>query len=104
MKGQNATEYESKVNREINELKDKHAYQLEQTKNNLVDIYEKQIRFLREEREEQENRAERLNSQLKEHKQAHEHLLLDNRTLQRTVESDMVKYNNTIYIIFIINL
>jgi progesterone-induced-blocking factor 1 len=40
--------YEQRIYREINELKEKHNHELETAKNSLVDIYEKQLRFLRE--------------------------------------------------------
>jgi progesterone-induced-blocking factor 1 len=35
-------------------LKEKHHHELEMSKNNLVDIYEKQLRFLKEALEEKE--------------------------------------------------
>lgn len=48
VKTDSVSNYEQKIYREISELKEKHNHELEMAKNNLVDIYEKQIRFLRE--------------------------------------------------------
>ena len=49
-----ASNYEQKIYREISELKEKHNHELDMAKNNLTDIYEKQIRFLRESLDEKE--------------------------------------------------
>ena len=47
-----ALEFEKKINKEINDLREKHQHELEVSKSNIIDVYEKQIRFLRESIEE----------------------------------------------------
>lgn len=60
LKTDSVASYEQKIYREINELKEKHNHELEMAKNNLVDIYEKQIRFLRESLDEKELKTENM--------------------------------------------
>lgn len=47
LKTESISGYEQKISRQLEELKDKHRHELELAKNNLVDIYEKQVRFLK---------------------------------------------------------
>lgn len=63
--------------------------ELEATKNNLIDIYEKQLRFLKEQKEDLELKHDNLHAQLKDKSNLHDHLLLENRTIQRRVENDV---------------
>ncbi|KAL4511807.1 hypothetical protein ABPG72_012652 [Tetrahymena utriculariae] len=89
----NATtvDFEKRIHKEISELREKHAFEIETTKNNLVEIYEKQIRFLRDAKEEVDIKSESLTGQLREKQSAYEGLLIENRTLQKRVESDMAE-------------
>lgn len=64
-------------------------HELQMSKQNLIDIYEKQLMFLKEAKEEQEIRRENLEGQLKEKQYAYDQLLLDYRTIQRKIEGDM---------------
>ena len=66
LKTDSVANYEQKIYREISELKEKHNHELEMAKNNLVDIYEKQIRFLREAIDEKEIKTETLERELRE--------------------------------------
>lgn len=43
-KTETVADYEKKVNTQINELREKHNFELKQSKENLIEIYEKQIR------------------------------------------------------------
>lgn len=58
-------------------------------KNNLVDIYEKQLRFLKEAVEEKELRGETLERNLREKNKEHEQLMIDTRDFQRKFEGDL---------------
>lgn len=84
-----SSEYEKRIFTEIQDLKQKQQHELEVAKNNLVDIYEKQLQFVKEAKEEQEIRRESLEGQLREKSHAYDQLMLDYRQLQRRLESDM---------------
>lgn len=81
--------YEQKIYREISELKEKHHHELEMSKNNLVDIYEKQIRFLREALDEKEIKSETLERELREKSKENEQLMIDTRSFQRKFDGDL---------------
>lgn len=81
--------YEKRIYSELSDIKEKHQHELESAKQNLIDIYEKQISFLKEAKEEQEIRKENLEGQVKEKQHSYETLLIDYRTLQRRVEGDL---------------
>jgi hypothetical protein len=53
-------DYEKKINQELAELRLKHRDELETSKNNLKDIYERQISFLKDNKEELEVKLEQL--------------------------------------------
>ena len=71
-------------------MKEKHHHELEMAKNNLVDIYEKQLRFLKEAIEEKEIRTESLERSLREKTREYEQLMIDSRDFQRKFDSDLV--------------
>ena len=81
--------YEQKIYREISELKEKHHHELEMAKNNLVDIYEKQLRFLKESIEEKDIRLEVTERNLREKNKEHEQLMIDTRDFQRKFDGDL---------------
>jgi progesterone-induced-blocking factor 1 len=58
-------------------------------KNNLVDIYEKQLRFLKEAIEEKELRTEALVRNLRDKTREHEELLISTRDFQRKFDGDL---------------
>lgn len=68
MNHKNATtvDFEKRIHKEISELREKHAFEVETTKNNLIEIYEKQIRFLRDAKEEVDIKYDSIGSQLRE--------------------------------------
>ena len=72
-------------------MKEKHHHELEMAKNNLVDIYEKQLRFLKEAIEEKEIRSESLERSLREKTREYEQLMIDSRDFQRKFDSDLVE-------------
>lgn len=59
------------------------------SKNNLVDIYEKQLRFLKEAIEEKDLRTEILERNLREKNKEHEQLMIDTRDFQRKFDGDL---------------
>lgn len=82
-------DYEKKINQELAELRAKHKEELESSKNNLRDIYERQISFLKDNKEELETKIDQLTAQNKEKQKAFEDILEENRTLQRRVNHDL---------------
>jgi progesterone-induced-blocking factor 1 len=58
-------------------------------KNNLVDIYEKQLRFLKEAIEEKDLKTDILERNLREKNKEHEQLMIDTRDFQRKFDSDL---------------
>jgi len=70
-------------------LKEKHHHELEMAKNNLVDIYEKQIRFLKESIEEKDIRLEVTERNLREKNKEHEQLMIDTRDFHRKFDGDL---------------
>lgn len=89
LKTDSVSNYEQKIYREISELKEKHHHELEMSKNNLVDIYEKQIRFLREALDEKEIKSETLERELREKSKENEQLMIDTRSFQRKFDGDL---------------
>lgn len=59
------------------------------SKNNLVDIYEKQLRFLKETVEEKDLRLEINERNLREKNKEHEQLMIDTRDFQRKFDGDL---------------
>ncbi|EGR29131.1 progesterone immunomodulatory binding factor 1, putative [Ichthyophthirius multifiliis] len=82
-------DFEKRIHKEIGELRERHAFELESTKNNLIDIYEKQLRFLKDTKEELEIKCESLQGQLREKQSSYESILIENRVLQKRVEADL---------------
>jgi progesterone-induced-blocking factor 1 len=89
LKTDSVSGYEQKIYREISELKEKHHHELEMSKNNLVDIYEKQIRFLKEAIEEKDLKLDILERNLREKNKEHEQLMIDTRDFQRKFDGDL---------------
>lgn len=54
------SKFEIQYNREIQEIKERHAKELELAKSNLIEIYEKKIDYLRERKDECERRIVKL--------------------------------------------
>ena len=58
-------------------------------KNNLVDIYEKQLRFLKEAVEEKDLKLEITDRNLRDKNKEHEQLMIDTRDFQRKFDGDL---------------
>jgi len=65
-KGNISNEYEKKMTKEINELREKQALELSTTKNSLIEIYESQLRFMKDAKEEVTLQLESAKAQLRE--------------------------------------
>ena len=70
-------------------MKDKHRHELEMSKNNLVDIYEKQLRFLKQSLEEKELRLESAERNLRQKNKEYEQIMIDTRDFQRKFDGDL---------------
>ena len=55
----------------------------------MIDIYDKQLRFLKENKDEMEMKVDNLTGQVKEKTRSYETLLLENRNISRRVEGDL---------------
>jgi hypothetical protein len=60
-------------------------------KNNLVDIYEKQVRFLKESIDEKEIRLESVSRSLREKTKEYDQLMIDTRDFQRKFDGDLAE-------------
>lgn len=81
--------YEKRLNDDLASLRDKSNRELELTKNNLSEIYEKQIRFLKDQKEDLEFKVSSLTSQLREKQTQYEDLLKDNRSFQGKLDHEL---------------
>lgn len=91
LKTDSVSGYEQRIYREISELKEKHHHELEMAKNNLVDIYEKQLRFLKEALEEKELKLEATARSLRDKSKDHDQLMIDTRDFQRKFDADLAE-------------
>jgi progesterone-induced-blocking factor 1 len=82
-------DYEKKISTELTDLRDKHRSELENAKNNMRDVYERQVSFLKDTKEELELKMEHLESVNKEKAKAYDEVLTENRNLQRRVDYDL---------------
>lgn len=70
-----AMEYQEKFTKELYDLKEKHAYDLQVSKTHQTEMYERQLRFLQEQKDEHECKAQRLENQLKERENEYRELV-----------------------------
>ena len=66
----------------MNNLKDNHKKELETTKSNLTDLYEKQISFLNDSMGELKLKNQSVKSELNEKKSDYDGVIMENRNLQ----------------------
>ena len=91
LKTDSVASYEQKIYRQISELKEKHHHELEMAKNNLVDIYEKQLRSLKEAVEEKQIKLDSNQRALREKNKEHEQLMIDTREFHRKFDGDLAE-------------
>jgi hypothetical protein len=82
-------DYEKKINQELADLRLKHKDELENAKNNMKDIYERQISFLKDNKEELDVKVDQVTNQLKEKQRSYDDVMEENRNLQRRVNHDI---------------
>ena len=80
--------FEKRMNDELSSIREKHARETEIVKNNLNEIYEKQIRFLKEQKEDSDIKSDSLTTQLREKQAQYEELLREGKNWQNKTESD----------------
>lgn len=83
------TSYEKRIHEELSQLKEKQREELETVKENMRDIYERQISFLKDNKEELELKIEKLTADNREKNKIYEEVQAENRNLQRRVNIDL---------------
>ena len=81
--------YEKRINDDLAELKEKQRQELETVKDNLKDIYERQIAFLKDNKDELEMKLDKATADNKEKTRAYDEVSNENRNLQRRVNIDL---------------
>jgi len=83
------TNFEEKFHKELYELRDRHAREMEEIKRNLNEIHERRVEYLKEAKEEAEGKLLRLEQDLKSKSEAYDALLLEHRTFQSRLEEQL---------------
>jgi predicted nucleic acid-binding Zn-ribbon protein len=73
------SKFDQQYSQEIADLKDRHTRELESAKQNLTDIYEKRIEYMRELKESMERRVIKLEQDLTDKTRSYEELLVEYR-------------------------
>ncbi|KRX01429.1 hypothetical protein PPERSA_01332 [Pseudocohnilembus persalinus] len=90
-KTETMVDYEKRVNKEMNELRDKFDRELRESKSNMAENYELKIRILTDSKEELEMKLENAEGLVREKDKSYNNLLVENRTLQKQVNSDLAE-------------
>lgn len=75
------SKFEQQYTQEINDLKERHAKELDLAKQNLIDIYEKRLEHQRERKEEFERRTLKLEQDFRDKSKSYDELLVEFRSL-----------------------
>ena len=75
------SKFENQYSNEIQDLKDRQAKELELTKSNLIDIYERRVDDLRDRKDDLERRNHKLESDLRDKTKCYEDLIFEFRHL-----------------------
>lgn len=81
--------FEDKYSKELSLVKDNHLHDLERQKSNMKDIYQTQIDFLTQNRDDQERRVSRLEMELKDKAKSYDELLYEFRKLQKSGDEEL---------------
>lgn len=73
--------FEQQYSLEVADLKERHAKELESTKQNLIEIYEKRIEYLKELKDSFERRVLKLEQDMSDKTKSYEELLVEYRQL-----------------------
>ncbi len=83
------SKFENQYSNEIQDLKDRQTKEIELTKSNLVDIYERRIDDLHDRKDDLERRNHKLETDLKEKTKSYEDLIFEFRQLQKAGDEEM---------------
>ena len=83
------TKFETQYTKENQELKDRQQKEMQHAKQNLMDVYERKVEYLRERKDEQERRIHKLEADLKDKSKNYEEMLLEFRSLQKTGDQEL---------------
>ena len=75
------SKFETQYSREMEELKDRQAKELQMQKTNLTDLYERKVDYLTERKNEQERRILKLEADLRDKSKSYEELIFEFRSL-----------------------
>ena len=81
--------FEEKFRKEINELRDRHAKELDLIRSNLSDVHEKRVEYLNEAKDSSERKLLRCEQDLKDKSEAYDMLLLEFRANQNRLEESL---------------
>ena len=85
------SKFEQHYSKEIDDLKSRHAKELELSKQNLIDIYEKRLDYMKERKDENERRVVKLEQDLKDKTKSYEEVLFEFRSLQKAGDEEIGK-------------
>ena len=71
--------FEQQYQNEIQELKDRHRKEIELSKGNLIEVYEKKVEYLNERKDESERRLMKVEQDLKDKNKSYEEILFEFR-------------------------
>ena len=74
------SKFETQYSKEIQDVKERHAKELEFTKQSITDVFERRVEYLTERKDEQERRISKLESDLREKSKSYEQLIFDFRS------------------------
>ena len=83
------SKFEVQYTMEINDLKERHAKELDHAKQNLIEIYEKRVEHQRERKEEFERRLTKLEQDYRDKNKSFDELLVEFRQLQRNGDEEI---------------
>jgi chromosome segregation ATPase len=79
VKSDRSASFEDRFTKELAELRDRHAAELEDLKRNLTEVHERRVEYLKEAKEEAEFKVEQLTRDLKEKSEAFDELTYEGR-------------------------
>jgi progesterone-induced-blocking factor 1 len=81
--------FEVQYQKEIQELKERHTKEIQLSKENLIEVYEKKNEYLKERKDEAERRILKLEQDLKDKSKSYEEILFEFRSLQRQGDEEL---------------
>ena len=81
--------FSNKFDKDLSEAKEKHLKELDLTKRNITELYEKRLQFLKDSKDESDSRVLRLEAEIKEKDESYNDLLIEHRKLESRVSSEV---------------